>query len=543
MKKSSCLYLKSLRLQNVVTFENQEITFDPSFNAIIGETGSGKSLILEALELILGQRADRKIIRKNATFATIEAVFHTEGNLISQFFQELGLPFEGHEVVIKRIIYPTENSKSYLNFQLCTLQELGLFARRFIDLVGQFENQKLLSEEYQLSLLDAYAKLGEKNKSYHSFYSQWLTLQDKCNKLIEDQSARKQREDYLLYQIQEIETLNPSVEDEQSLLGQKLDLQSREKRKQATQHVLEILSERESHNVLTGIQNALQLLHKEPNLFPEMIVARLEEAHQNIQDISFELSKNLKLDDGEESLVAILDRLDSYQKLKAKFGGDTTQVIAAYQSFKKEYQGLQGLEQNIADLQKEISLVQKEVYHIGMEIHQVRLHAAEQLSKELTTVIRKLKMTGAKVNLQLTLSDQPRNNGLDHLDFLVETNSGDGYFRISDVASGGELSRILLAFRKVLSANESISIFFFDEIDSGIGGETALAVGQTLKDVSEHSQVMAITHLPQLAHYADRLIQVSKLLQQTNDGPKTTSQVKEIFGQSKEEHVRSMTPL
>ncbi|MBY0415230.1 MAG: AAA family ATPase, partial [Bdellovibrionales bacterium] len=168
MKTNETLYLKSLNLQNFATFENQEIQFDIKFNAIVGETGSGKSLILDALQIIFGARADKKLIRKNAEFATIEAVFSSNDPIIKKYFHDIGHPFEGSDIVVKRIIFANESSKSYLNFQSCSASLLVAFSKRFVDLVGQFENQKLMSEDYQLVLLDSYSGLSQDIRDYQA---------------------------------------------------------------------------------------------------------------------------------------------------------------------------------------------------------------------------------------------------------------------------------------------------------------------------------------------------------------------------------------
>jgi DNA repair protein RecN (Recombination protein N) len=541
--RSVHLSLKSLRLQNIATFENQEISFDPHLNAIIGETGSGKSLILEALELILGQRADKKIIRKNSTFALVEAVFHAGGLEIESFFSEMGFPFENNEVIIKRIVYPTESSKSYVNLQLCSLNELNFFAKKFIDLVGQFENQKLRTEEYQLLMLDSFGKITEEVDTYRLKYREWQELKQKLETLKAEHSAHKQREDYLRFQVQEIENLNPTPDEEVELLKKKHDYQSIEKRKAVFQSALLHLSQDDQGNALGLLKTCLNILRKDGAITPIDIVGKLQDTYQAIEDISFELTKNLNLEFSEGELEKIMDRLDSYQKLKNKFSGNIESVLNTLQSFKGELTKLENLEIGVEDLEKLISKAESDIFKQGNEIHNKRKLAATQLSKKLTLAIRQLKMVNATVDIRLSLSPVPRVNGLSLLAIMVETNAGDGFYQLNDIVSGGELSRLLLAFRQMLSVSDSISIFFFDEIDSGIGGETALAVGRALKDVSEYSQVIAITHLPQLAHFANRLIEVSKNTHKTSDGHKTTSKVREISGDKMHDHVRSMTPL
>jgi len=189
MKTNETLYLKSLNLQNFATFENQEILFDSKFNAIVGETGSGKSLILDALQIIFGARADKKLIRKNSDFATVEAVFSSNDSDIKNYFNEIGHPFEGSEIVVKRVIFANESSKSFLNYQSCSAGILSAFAKRFVDLVGQFENQKLLSEDYQLILLDSYAGLTDDIADYQVLYNQLSHLKKDFTELLNEKTS------------------------------------------------------------------------------------------------------------------------------------------------------------------------------------------------------------------------------------------------------------------------------------------------------------------------------------------------------------------
>jgi DNA repair protein RecN (Recombination protein N) len=214
------LLLKSLNLKNFATFSDQTIEFNSGFNSIIGETGSGKSLILDALNFIFGQRADKKIIRKDADFSIIEASFDVCDDSIRNFFYEVGLPFED-EVVIKRVIYKNGKSKAFVNFQQCSLATLAELSKRYIDLVGQFENQKLFSEKYQLILLDNFIGLEESLKTYQIGFQNYLSLKQELESLREKQREVIQHRDFIDFQVKELNELNPSEEDELDLQNKK----------------------------------------------------------------------------------------------------------------------------------------------------------------------------------------------------------------------------------------------------------------------------------------------------------------------------------
>lgn len=536
------LFLKTLTLQNFATFENQTITFDEKFNAIVGETGSGKSLILDALQIVFGARADKKLIRKNSDFSTIEAVFKTQDETIKNYFNEIGHPFEGSEIVVKKIIYQSETAKTYLNFQSCSALVLQNFSKRFIDLVGQFENQKLLSEDYQLILLDSYAQLGNELQSYQDSYYEYAKKQKNLLQLIEEKNLKEQREDYIKFQIKEIEELNPSLEDEAKLIKQKDHLLNFEKRAGTYQSILNLISEDET-NILQQMRVALQKVEKNSEFFSPDVVSKLTEAKSLLEDVGFEISKNIEMPEEEINIDEVIDRIDTYQRLKRKFGGSTESLIENFLKFKNEANELSNFDEIISQLKNEIEKIYNSALSKSKSLHEKRIKFSEKLSKELTDKVRELKMNGASIRITVHPTQELNAKGASRVEFTAETNPGEGFYKVKDIASGGELSRILLSLRQILSSNDTISVFLFDEIDTGIGGETALSIGKSLQRVSENSQVISITHLPQIANFAEKLIWVSKETIIKDESNRTISQVEEIFGNKKKDAIKAMNPI
>lgn len=536
------LFLKTLTLQNFATFENQTIAFDEKFNAIVGETGSGKSLILDALQIIFGARADKKLIRKNSDFSTIEAVFETKDMAIKNYFNEIGHPFDGSEIVVKKIIYQAETAKTYLNFQSCSAQILQNFSKRFIDLVGQFENQKLLSEDYQLILLDSYAQLSAELHDYQQNFQEYATKQKKLLSLIEEKNLKEQREDYIKFQIKEIEELNPSIEDEAKLLKQKDHLLNFEKRVGTYQAVLNLISEDET-NALSQMRLAMQKIERNADFFSSGVMAKLSEAKALLEDVGFEISKSVEVPDEDINIDEVVDRIDSYQRLKRKFGGTTESLMDNYEKFKSEAGELSNFDEIIQKLKIEIEKVYSAALFKSKALHNKRVSFSEKLSRELTEKVRELKMNGASIKIAVQPTQELNAKGATRVEFTAETNPGEGYYKVKEIASGGELSRILLSLRQILSSNDTISVFLFDEIDTGIGGETALSIGKSLQKVSENSQVISITHLPQIANFAEKLIWVSKETITKDESNRTISQVAEIFGNKKKDAIKAMNPI
>lgn len=543
MKSKHGLYLDTLRLQNFATFQQEEIKFDKEFNAIIGETGSGKSLLLDALQIVFGQRADKKLVRKGADFAVIEASFCVNDPEVEKYLAKIGHPCEGQEIILKRIISSNGSSKSFLNFQQCPLQTLTEFSRRFIDLVGQFENQKLLNENYQLKLLDSYGGLDELVEDYTKDFS---LLQNKLSSLEDkkkDFENLKQRQDYLEFQIKELDKLDPSSQDELDLIQKKDELLSGHQNKEVLQHSLMLLSEKDDGNVLSFLKQTERLLQKAQTPLIQEALEKIQEAQASLQDVSYNLSRYSNIEVDEQELEDILNRLDSYMKLKRKFNVDTDGLVNIYRDFTHELQSLSGAENDILQLTKEIATLEKTALKKAQLLHSKRLVASEGLSTELTKFVRKLKMEGATLKYNLLKSETLHRYGLNSINFEAETNPGEGYFKVKETASGGELSRILLAMRQILSSNDTISVFLFDEIDTGVGGETAVAIGKALEKVSLDSQVIAITHLPQIAHFGKKLIVVSKETFKETSGPRTISLAKEFSGAQKNKFVADMSVI
>jgi DNA repair protein RecN (Recombination protein N) len=536
------LVLKSLTLHNFATFENGQIFFDPGFNAIIGETGSGKSLILEALQLILGNRADKKLVRKDSEFSSIEACFSFCDVEIIKYFEELGFPIDNNEIVIKRLIYKDGLSKAFLNFQACSLNTLLQVSKKYIDLVGQFENQKLLSETYQLSLLDHFSRINSELSIYQNNFRDFNSVKQEIDQLLTQSALREQRIDFLKFQKDEIDKLNPSEEDEKKLSLDKFNFQNKEQKQSSLNTLITLLSDNhDGKDALTLLKSARQIIEKNSKIFESNYLIDLNECIDKVEELAFSCQKEREMDSDDMNIDFIMEKLDLYNKIKKKFGPTIQEVKSNYQSMSQELEILLNLEDNLNSLNQKLDRLQIKCMQLAQALHKNRIAAAEKLSIELTKLVRGLKMNGATLKIDLDTLSELSFSGITSLKFLAETNPGEGFFRIKEIASGGELSRILLAIRQVLATKDSISVFLFDEIDTGMGGETALCIGKSLKEVSKSSQVIAITHLPQIANHADKLIVVSK---ETNSIHKrTNSRVSEVIGLDKAKEISAMIPL
>lgn len=536
-------YLKKLLIQNFATFKNQSIEFRPGFNAIIGETGSGKSLVLDALQLILGGRADKKVVRRETDYSLIEASFYCNDHEIQKFLEQEGFPVEGNELIIKRLIYKNGTTKNYINHLATTVSFLSTFSRRYMDLVGQFENQKLLSETYQLHLLDQFGKNLELVKQFNESLQQFKYLKKKQEELEQTKSLREQRLDYLSFQLQEIEKLNPSSQDEEDLLKKKSLMMNVEKTHKLGSQLQSIFDGDENHSgIISGLKLMQSLFSKNQDIFGTE-TGLLSEIEDRVLDLQSQIDKKLDFEFDPSELEIVLDRLDLYQRLKKKFGGNVETILQHQVDFLKEKTQLEELDINLGDLSSQINALENILQNLGEKLHKLRLQKSKKLGEELTQKVRDLKMSGATIKVEVEKVDEFLETGMSRAFFIAETNPGEGYFKIKETASGGELSRILLGLRQVLSSYDSISIFLFDEIDTGIGGETANYIGKALAEVAFQSQVIAITHLPQIAQYAQALMVVNKDICQEDKEMRTESFVKEIFGKMIMKEVKAMAQL
>ncbi len=540
------LFLKSLSLRNFATFENQEIQFHSKFNGIVGETGSGKSLILDAFQLLLGGRADKKLVRKGTDCAMIEGVFEVQGERFIKYFDEIGFPIaeedNTYQVVIKRIIYNTGKSKSYLNHFSSPLAVLSKFSKTFVDMVGQFENQKLTQSDYQLHLLDQFSGLEKTLDGYSVLFHEYKSLCQEIELINETLANKTQKEDYIRFQMHALEELNPSAEDENKLISLKDQLLNSEETQKNLELLKEYFSEGET-NLLSLSKQCSKLFSKCNHLFSNEERSDFENLVSSLEDFSYIISKtDIDLDE-ESNLDEVLDRLDQYQKLKRKFNIDTDELKGLLDDFQAQISELENIEKQHKKLVQDKEALEQDLYELATKLHDARVKNATQLSKQISKGLSELNMSGATFNIQVSKLNTLGSTGLSQVNFLAETNKGEGFYKIKDIASGGELSRILLCLRQIVASEDTINIFFFDEIDTGIGGETASKIAKALKRVGEKGQVLAITHLPQIAKEVDEIIYVDKKSLSKDKSTRTISFVSIKRGEDRDQVIQQLAGL
>lgn len=536
------LLIESLNINNFATIKNQYLEFQEGFNVIVGETGSGKSLILDALQLTFGTRAEKKLVRKGSKFSSVEVEFRVnqeDYQEVSNFCEELGFPME-RNVHIKRVIYKEGSSKAYLNHQACPLNVLTRFTRKYIDLVGQFENQKLLSSSYQLKLLDSFASLENLFGTYSNHYTTLTSLEEKL-KVMESKFLTREREiDYLEYQLKEFENISPSTEREDELLELKSSFLNSERLLKLNEEFRFILLEEGDGGVFSKLRKLSNVANQIPHSSTTDVVEKLNSAEAILQEVETivkaSTNETAKID---ENFEDILDELDGYQKLKRKFNLSTDELSSKEIELRNELGSLLKIENEIKTIIDQIKSQKEVCLNLSQELHKCRVSASKTFSKELTSTVQKLNMNGAQINFQCSEKEDLGHTGITDLNLMAQTNPGEGFYKLNKIASGGELSRILLSLRHLLTTQDSISVFLFDEIDTGIGGKTALKIGEMLKEISTNSQVIAITHLPQIANFSNNLIAVEKETKEM----RTETKIQLLSGNDRKNYLKEMSQL
>ena len=502
--------LEHLEIKNYALIENLSVDFSQGFNVITGETGSGKSIILGALGLLMGEKADTSAIRNGADEIVINAVLSVPPeHEILPWLREKGVEPEDGALYIKRTVKASGRSMIYVQGQLFMRQDLCHLADSLIDMHGQSEHQSLLHTDKQRKILDSYAKndalLASCAESYKSL-SHLILQKDELGSQLEE--ARRQ-EDYLKFALDEIESAKVVDPYEDDALSEKV----------------KILSQFESiyENVTLctdQLKEAVGLLYNASGFCSKAakkdsklsdFTARIESSRIELDDISEGLRDYLSsVDFSQDAINNMQDRLALLQKLKRKYGPTLEKVIAFGQKAKESIELSQNFEDKLAECDKAISLEKKKFDEICSSLTASRKTSASQLEKGICSVLRVLGMPNAQFSIEVSPLEKANSFGSDAVSFVISANPGEPMKEIKAIASGGELSRVMLALKTVLASSDSIQTQVFDEVDSGIGGSVALSLAQCIEDLAQKKQVIAITHLASIASKADTQMVVSK---------------------------------
>lgn len=504
--------LSLLHIENIAVVEKADIEFAPGFNALTGETGAGKSIVIDSLEAAVGWRTSRELVRRGAKSALVTAVFRDVD--VGELLEELGAEDE-EELILTRKISEDGKSTARVNgvpVSSAQLRELGL---RLIDIHSQGDGQRLTDERYHRGFLDDFGGLGEKLASYRTAYESYKAVQEEMDRLTLDESEKERRLDVLNYQIEELERVGLKPGEYEDKLQRRLFMKSAGKLLDAAMEADAALSGGESSpGAVALIEEAAGSVERAARLSGEFtaLAGKLNDLKFAAEDAGEELRDlRERLDFSPEEMDVLDERLDALKRVLRKYGGDEESALAYLEERKQERDAIEYAGERLQKLEKELSKTREAAERAAGELSALRRKAAGELSKRIEAELAALSMRGAVFTVELTDTELGP-YGKDSVRFLMAANAGESVGRISKAASGGELSRIMLALKTVLAAGDAVQSMVFDEIDTGISGVAAQRVAEKMAGIARGKQVICVTHLPQLAAMADAHFSIAKEL-------------------------------
>jgi DNA repair protein RecN (Recombination protein N) len=530
--------LISLKIKNFIIIESISINFSNKFSVITGETGAGKSILIDAIKLVLGGRASTDTIRHGQKETELEAVFNIDKNkYIKNLLKENSIESEDSELIVRRIINDKGQSKIFINDNSVTLTLLSRITPLLVDICSQFENQSLFSSQYQLDLIDKFSKNEDKVVEFKEVYKDLQSIQSQLKDIESKSEDRESKIEYYQYQFNEIKALKLE-EDEEQKLENELDQLDAVKDILELSNFAEDIFYGENGSVLSQLET---LKAKSAKVKLDGFQDHLDKVNKILElaeelGLEFDrLKKNSRFNPKRRD--EIYTRLDSIKKVKKKYGGSVDSVVVKFKELKDWISELENLEKNKKDLVKKQSLLLVKAKEIGVGLNQQRVSASGVVSDKITKELQDLNMKGAQLKIEIIHNLELINSsGFDTIKIHFAPNKGEPFGLLEKIASGGELSRITLAIHKVLT--DSISkTYIFDEVDTGIGGDTGKVVGKKLKEISTNNQVVCITHLAQVAIFGDKHC----LLEKEEKNDRVVTSLKEI--KSKDERVEEVARM
>lgn len=533
--------LAELSIKNFAIIEQMSLSFETGLTVFTGETGAGKSIIIDAIQLLAGGRGSAEFVRYGEKKAEIEGLFFVDDeHRVISMLAEHGIETTEGTIVLQRDISHTGKSICRINHKLVTLSILRSVGAMLIDIHGQHEHQSLMQKENHSVLLDNFGKdsIQPALTKYEALYDTYTKLKLKQKRFLENEQKMAHRLDLIRYQLKEIYDADLTVDEDVRLEDEKLKLSNYEKLYDALGSAYEELSQ--ENGGLYWVANAMKHLEDVSGIDKELhsIYEAVANSFYVLEDVVFQLKNKWdSLEFDPERLNTIENRLNLITNLKRKYGGTIQEIINYAKKIETELDSITNREQHLAKIEENLQKITDQLQTTGEKLRRIRKQVAKTLSTYIQKELKSLHMDKTKVNIQFSPLDNYTKNGLDEIEFYISTNPGEPLKPLAKIASGGELSRIMLALKTIFSNNEGTTSIIFDEVDTGVGGRVAQAMAEKIQKLSLTSQVFCITHLPQVAATADHHLFISK---QTTDENRTITNVIRLNADEKVKEVARM---
>lgn len=513
--------LVALRIDSFAIIDSLEIRFGPGLNVLTGETGAGKSILVDALSLLLGGRADPGMVRAGAQEAVVEGIFRAP--LVAERARELGLGAEGDEVLVRRTI-AKGGGRVHVNGSLATVGLLRSLLEGAVDLSGQHEHLSLLRRETQGELLDRFGGSLDAAAEVARAFSRWSELVREEERHRQDQLERERQKDFLTFLLEEMDEVDPRPGEDEELAARRRRLVEAERLRETAAFCVAAL-EAEEGSAADRLAASWKRLVDAAGWDEELgvLAGRLEGAMEEVRDVARELaSYGEELGSDPRELARVEERLEALHRIARKHGGSLEAALGQREALAQELEALLGSEERSEGRRRAIEEAAERTVELALALGKTRRAAAERLCEEVRPRLARLGLEGATLEVRFAPPQGGRTHGgvtvgsrgAEEPELFLRTNVGEEAKPLGKVASGGELSRFLLALKATLAGADPVQTYVFDEVDAGIGGETAVAVGRVLQDAARERQVLCVTHLPQVAACADRHLHVRKRVEE-----------------------------
>ncbi|MCG1874334.1 DNA repair protein RecN [Staphylococcus epidermidis] len=533
--------LQTLSIKQFAIIDELDINFSDGLTVMSGETGSGKSIIIDAIGQLIGMRASSDYVRHGEKKAIIEGIFDIdESKDAIKILESLAIDVDEDFLLVKREIFSSGKSICRINNQTVTLQDLRKVMQELLDIHGQHETQSLLKQKYHLQLLDDYAdnQYSDLLNQYQLSYKQYKNKRKELEELESADQALLQRLDLMKFQLEELTEASLKEGEVDQLESDIKRIQNSEKLNLALNNAHQVLTDENAiPDRLYELSNYLQTIN---DIVPEKFVRLKEDIDQFyyiLEDAKHEIYDEMANTEFDEQVLNEYEsRMNLLNNLKRKYGKDITELIGYQSKLADEIDKIENYEQSTSQLREEIKTLYNDVIDIGKKLSQERRRVARELRDHIVSEIQNLQMKDANLEISFKPLDEPTIEGIEFVEFLISPNRGEPLKSLNKIASGGELSRIMLALKSIFVKSRGQTAILFDEVDSGVSGQAAQKMAEKMRDIAQYIQVICISHLPQVASMSDHHLLISK----ASNADRTITQVKELKDENKIDEIARM---